>query len=101
MSVTPDRWQDDPGRAEQIRAWLGDVERARLAREDADARLPTADRVDLPRLQARADGARKGVDAAIMMALAAKVGVPSDEIARRAGVESAHVEALRARLRRP
>lgn len=95
-----DRWQDDLGRADHIRAWLDEVAamRAQLDARTAEAAAGDLDRWMQRRAEDLAAGARKGLDASIWMALAAKVGVPPEEIARAAGVDLAYVEQVRARI---
>jgi hypothetical protein len=94
-----DRWQDDEARARRVRAFLGDVVEAR-------ERLASAEEVDVSGLDAwmrrRQDGlvagARKGLDAAIWMALTDRSAPPVDDVAAAAEVDVAHVEAVRARV---
>jgi hypothetical protein len=98
-----DRWQDDHDRRARIVGLLAEVERFRLEREAAIGIASARDLDDW--MQRRADdrvlASRKGLDAAIYIALADASRPPVDDVAAAAGETVEYVEAVRERVNRP
>jgi hypothetical protein len=95
-----DRWQESAERTRRIRARLGEVEESRIRLEATEALARgNLDTWSRRRSDERLAGNRKGLDAAIGMALYDKADVPVELIAEAAGVDVNHVERVRARLK--